>query len=73
MTQAAQLPGHPAYLPKLAASLLAHSGERETAMSFLTQLYENTEDEWLRQQIKLKIDDLKAGKLPKTLKDLFKE
>lgn len=73
ITKAAQLPGHPAYLPKLAASLLTSSGEKNTALSFLRQLYENTEDEWLKHQIKEKIDEILAGVLPKTLEGLFKE
>ena len=73
ITKAAQLPGHPRYLPKLAASLLTQSGEKETALSFLKQLYENTDDEWLKNQIKMKMDALEAEKLPETLKKLFNE
>ncbi|MGA1863954.1 MAG: tetratricopeptide repeat protein [bacterium] len=73
ITRAAQLPGHPSYLPRLAASLLATSGQKNTALSFLRQLYENTEDEWLRHQIKMKMDDILAGKLPESLKGLVKE
>jgi tetratricopeptide (TPR) repeat protein len=73
ITKAAQLPGHPVYLPKLAASLLTTSGQKNTALSFLRQLYENTEDEWLKQQIKGKINDILAGNLPETLKGLLKE
>ena len=73
ITIASQLPGHPPYLPKLAASLLTTSGEKNTALSFLRQLYDNTEDEWLKHQIKEKIDDILAGNLPETLKGLLKE
>lgn len=71
--KAAQLPGHPPYLPKLAASLLTTSGQKNTALSFLRQLYDNTEDEWLKQQIKGKIEDILTGNLPETLKGLLKE
>jgi len=73
MTKAAQLPGHPTYLPKLAASLLTQSGDKESALNFLKQLYENTEDEWLKYKIQKKMDDLLAGNLPETLKKLFNE
>jgi hypothetical protein len=73
ITKAAQLPGHPPYLPRLAASLLTTSGQKNTALSFLKQLYENTEDEWLKHQIKMKIDDIVAGNLPETLKGLSKK
>ncbi|MGA1844479.1 MAG: tetratricopeptide repeat protein [bacterium] len=73
IVKAAQLPGHPQYLPRLAASLLVTSGKKEGAMSFLQQLYDNTEDAWLRVQIKRKIDDLRAGRLSETLKGLFEE
>ncbi|MGA1840020.1 MAG: tetratricopeptide repeat protein [bacterium] len=73
ITRAAQLPGHPSYLPRLAASLLTTSGQKNTALSFLRQLYENTEDDWLRHQIKMKMDEILAGKLPESLKGLVKE
>lgn len=71
--KASQLPGHPTYVPKLAASLLAQVGERERAFSFLENLYKGTEDEWLKTKIKEKIDALNAGKMPKTLKGLLQE
>ncbi len=71
MSKAASLPGHPAYLPKLAASLLTKAGEKDEALSFLIQLYKNTDDEWLKDKIKQKIDDLLAGRLPKTLESIF--
>ena len=73
ITKAAQLPGRPAYLPKLAASLLAQSGEEESALAFLRQLYKSTEDEWLKEQIRKKMEALLEGKLPETLKKLFSE
>jgi len=73
MTRAAQLPGHPKYLPKLAASLLTQAGKKDQALYFLNQLLINTDNEWLKEKIRQKIDELKEGKLPDSLKGLFKD
>jgi tetratricopeptide (TPR) repeat protein len=73
MTEAARLPGHPEYLPKLAASLLTQAGKKETALSFLKQLYDTTDDVWLREQIQNKINEILSGRLPETLKGIFQE
>ncbi|MBN2374456.1 hypothetical protein JXL19_11785 [bacterium] len=73
INRAVELPGHPEYLPKLAASLLTQAGKKDTALSFLRQIYKNTNDEWLREKIQKKMDDLLAGNLPETLKGLFQE
>jgi hypothetical protein len=64
---AATLPGHPEYLPRLAASLLSRSGRLPAAIAFLTTVAENTEDEWVRQGLYRKIEELKAGIIPKRL------
>jgi hypothetical protein len=64
---AATLPGHPEYLPRLAASLLTKAGRLEAAISFLETVAENTEDEGTRSGLYQKIRDLRAGKIPKGL------
>jgi hypothetical protein len=64
---AATLPGHPEYLPRLAASLLSRSGRLPAAIAFLTTVAENTEDEYVRRGLYKKIEELKAGVIPKRL------
>jgi hypothetical protein len=68
MKFAASLPGHPVYLPRLAASLLVASGRGEAAEQFLQTMLEGTTDETARYQIQKKIDDLHSGRVPDTLK-----
>ncbi|MEW6379239.1 MAG: hypothetical protein AB1611_06495 [bacterium] len=72
ISRAASLPDHPPYLPKLAASLYAYAGSKETAINFLDQIYQNTEDPWLKENIAQKITDLQKGKLPQSLEGILK-
>ena len=65
--KAAMLPGHPPYLPNLAASLYVASHKPELGIEFLLQIYQATGDEMLREQIEQKITELSHGKLPKRL------
>ncbi|MGA1825578.1 MAG: tetratricopeptide repeat protein [bacterium] len=67
IAKAATLPGHPTYLPKLAASLYAVSQGKDTALIFLKQIYQNTEDEQIRRMLEKKMKDIEQGKLPSTL------
>lgn len=71
--KAATLPGHPEYLPKLAASLYARAGKVEAAIEFLERVYDSLEDERLRSNILAKINDLKAGRLPVGLEKILKD
>jgi len=68
MRYAASLPGIPEYLPHLAASLLAESGRTGAAVRFLETLAEGTRDESARANIRRKIEDLRANRLPESLK-----
>jgi hypothetical protein len=68
MRYAASLPGSPEYLPSLAASLLAQSGGVEAAVRFLETMAQGTRDESARANIRHKIEDLRAGRIPETLK-----
>ena len=63
----ATLPGHPPYLPNLAASLYVASHKPELGIEFLLQIYHATGDAMLREQIEQKVTDLRQGKLPKPL------
>ena len=64
---ASMLPGHPEYLPRLAASLLSKSGRLEAAVAFLKTVAANTDDEGVRHGIYQKIEKLERGEIPKSL------
>ncbi|MDY6863775.1 MAG: hypothetical protein SV062_12415 [Thermodesulfobacteriota bacterium] len=68
---AATLPDHPGYLPYLAASLMTSGGETESAILFLMEIYRNTKDERIKENILKKIEQVKRGKIPKKLKKLL--
>jgi hypothetical protein len=68
MRYAASLPGSPHYLPHLAASLLAETGRVDAAVRFLETLAEGTRDELVREKIRRKIEDLRANRIPESLK-----
>lgn len=68
MRYAASLPGSPEYLPRLAASLLAKSGRLDAAVRFLETMAEGSRDEAARANIRRKIEDLHANRLPESLK-----
>ena len=72
ISMAASLPGHPPYLPKLAASLYTRAGHKDTALSFLNQIYQNTDDSSLKESISQKISDLQEEKLPFSLGEALK-
>ncbi|MCK4518512.1 MAG: hypothetical protein KAU12_00185 [Candidatus Omnitrophica bacterium] len=60
MKEAAILPGSPAYLTGLTARLYSKAGEPETALTFLYQIYEDSDDERVREKIKLRIKEVMA-------------
>ena len=70
---AATLPGHPEYLPRLAASLLTKAGRVEAAIAFLATLARNTRDEGVRAGLHQKIESLRAGKIPDGLEGFLSE
>ncbi|MBI4209273.1 MAG: hypothetical protein HY538_06135 [Deltaproteobacteria bacterium] len=73
ISKAAGLPGHPAYLPKFAASLYAGMGDFQAALQFLYQMYESTEDEEVRRTLLEKIRELEQGKLPEGMQRHLQE
>ncbi|MCK5306965.1 MAG: hypothetical protein KAJ66_07535, partial [Candidatus Omnitrophica bacterium] len=60
MKEAASLPGSPAYLTGLTARLYSKAGEPETALTFLYQIYEDSNDERVSEKIKLRIKEVMA-------------
>ncbi len=71
ISRAATLPESPEYLPRLAASLYAKAGRTEDALAFLETMERTVEDERLRSNIRRKIEDLLAGRTPKSLDQIL--
>ncbi len=68
MRHAASLPGSPEYVSRLAASLMAETGRVATAVIFLETMAEVARDDAERANIRRKIEDLRAGRIPDSLK-----
>jgi tetratricopeptide (TPR) repeat protein len=73
ISRAATLPGHPEYLPKLAASLYARGGRLEDAVAFLWAVEANLEDERLKRKIREKIGELESGVVPGGIDQMIRE
>lgn len=65
---AASLPERPEYLPHLAASLLAESGRLPVAIRFLETMAESAREDWEREKLRFKIEQLRSGRIPEGLK-----
>jgi tetratricopeptide (TPR) repeat protein len=57
---ASELPGSPAYLPKLAARMSVEAGDPEAALEFLQRLYEQLSDERLRSNLLQRMREVAA-------------
>lgn len=57
---ASQLPGAPGYLPKLAARMTVESGDPDAALEFLKRLYDQVEDERLREPLTQRMKEVIA-------------
>src|SRR3972149_718121 len=58
MAKASELPGHPEYLPKLAARLYVQAGDPDVALEFLTRFQKETEDENVRVALEQRIKEV---------------
>ncbi len=68
---AASTPGHPQYLPRLAASLMTKAGRQQSAIEFLEKVAEDTREESVRRGLYKKIEALRAGKIPEGLESFL--
>lgn len=57
----ARLKGAPSYLTRLASTLYIKGGQKEVALSFLIEIYNNTEDERIKAQIIDKIEEIQRN------------
>ena len=60
LRMAAALPNAPEYLPKLAARMMVESGETGAALEFLQRLYQQTQDDTLRQALEFRMREVVA-------------
>ena len=58
MAKASELPGHPEYLPKLAARLYVQAGDPDVALEFLLRMYKETADEKVRATLGQRIKEV---------------
>ena len=58
MDKASKLPGHPAYLPKLAARLYVQAGNPDVALEFLSRMYKDTDDEKVKLALEQRIKEV---------------
>src|SRR3989304_285192 len=72
MAKAAELPGHPAYLPKLAARLYVQAGDPDVALDFLLRMYKETADEKVRATLGQRIKEVIVERDARLLEDAIK-
>lgn len=58
--RAAELPGAPPYLPRLAARMTVEAGDPEAALEFLQRLYQQVEDEQIRKGLESRMREVAA-------------
>ena len=72
MAKASGLPGHPEYLPKLAARLYVQAGNPDTALEFLSRMYRETKDEKVRASLEYRIKEVIVERDVKFLEDAIR-
>src|SRR3990170_2313991 len=72
MAKASELPGHPAYLPKLAARLYVQAGNPDVALDFLMQMHKETGDEKVRATLEERIKEVIVERDARFLEDAIK-
>ena len=72
MAKASELPGHPAYLPKLAARLYVQAGNPDVALDFLMQMHKETGDEKVRATLGKRIKEVIVERDARFLEDAIK-
>ena len=58
MDKASKLPGHPEYLPKLAARLYVQAGNPNVALEFLARMHKDTDDEKVKLALEQRIKEV---------------
>lgn len=63
MARAAQIPGRPDFVPRLATRLFVQAGETRTAIEFLGRMAEEAKDDKVREALRLRMEEILAGKV----------
>ncbi len=69
LEKASRMPGHPEYLPRLAARMYAKGGKTDDAIDFLKAMYQQYEDKNVKKSIAERINILMAKQQIRPLKD----
>ena len=73
MAKASELPGHPAYLPKLAARLYVQAGDPDVALDFLLRMYKETADEKVRATLGERVKEVIVERDARFLEEAIKK
>lgn len=73
MAKASELPGHPEYLPKLAARLYVQSGDPDVAIEFLYRMYNESKEEKVRAGISKRIKEVMVERDIRLLEGIVKK
>ncbi len=71
MMEASKVANAPVFLPSLASRLASQAGQTRTAIDFLIALYEKTDHEQTRQQLKQRIEALQGAAVLESAIDRF--
>jgi len=73
LEKASRMPGHPDYLPRLAARMYAKANQLDTAIEFLREMYGQYEDPSIKETIEKRIAVLVAKKYARSLKPVVEK
>jgi len=73
LEKASRMPGHPDFLPRLAAKMYARSEKLDTAIEFLQEMYRQHDDESVRSAISGRLNILTAKKQARSIRDVLEK
>ena len=73
LEKASRIPGHPDYLPRLAAKMYARSEKLDTAIDFLKEMYEQNGDENAKSAILGRLNILFAKRQAQSLRSIIEK
>ncbi len=73
LEKASRMPGHPSYLPRLAAKMYAKADDIDTAIAFLEETYKHYENESVKETIRERIITLVAKKHARSFKPIVEK
>ena len=62
LEKASRMPGHPQYLPRLAAKMYAEANQADVALAFLREIYDQYQDESVRAAVAQEMNEIMAKK-----------